>query len=104
MVFRGKKLFNASFDVYADNYQQVRPAYPEAIFEDINAVCGVTDMSNILEIGSGSGIATKELAKACANIIALEPGENLAAVAKNNLGELSHVEHVCETFENYKAL
>lgn len=103
MIFRGKSIFDASFDVYADNYHQVRPGYPQAMYEDIRKECGITTESRILEIGSGSGIATAELAKYGCEVVGLEPGGNLAAIAREQTSGAPAVKIVEATFEDYRA-
>ena len=60
MMFKGNNIFNASFDVFANNYHSVRPGYPVLLFEDIKEQCGIGSDSRLLEIGAGSGIATIE--------------------------------------------
>ena len=103
-MFAGQKLFNASFDIFADNYQSVRPGYPDELIGDIVKVCGISEDSSLLEIGAGSGIATAQLlAKANPHIVALEPGENLAKIAQEQLGDSSKVQVVTDTFENFTA-
>ncbi len=82
MMFQGKTIFDASFDVYADNYHQVRPGYPMQMYNDIRSSCGITKGSRLLEIGAGSGIATAQLAKFDCEIVGVEPGSQLAAIAR----------------------
>jgi len=101
MMFRGEKLFNASFDTFADNYQSARPGYPDEMMADIVRVCGISDQSTLLEIGAGSGIATIELAASGSKIVALEPGENLAKIAEAQLKDFPNVEVLVDTFENF---
>lgn len=101
MMFQGKKLFNASFDMYADNYQSVRPGYPTEMMDDIGRVSCISEDSRLLEIGAGSGIATISLAKIGSEIVALEPGRNLAEIAKKQLSNFSKVKVEVDTFENY---
>ncbi|MBE5821324.1 MAG: class I SAM-dependent methyltransferase [Clostridiales bacterium] len=94
------KLFDASFDKYAKNYDNARPKYPEIMYEDIIKFCKLSAKDEILEIGSGSGLATKEFAKIGSKIISVEPGDNLVEVAKYNLSEYTNIEYICDTFEN----
>ena len=101
-MFKGKNIFNASFDVYADNYHSVRPGYPSALFGDIKEQCEIDEDSHLMEIGAGSGIATVELAKLGCHIIAIEPGAHLAAIAREQTGKFKNVEIVEGTFENFK--
>ncbi|MCL2860261.1 MAG: class I SAM-dependent methyltransferase [Oscillospiraceae bacterium] len=102
MEFRRKKIFQGSFDIYASDYQSVRPSYPIQLYHDLQAVCQISQDSKMIEIGAGTGIATEELAKTGANIVALEPGENLAKIAKERLDGHENVSIVCDTFENYQ--
>lgn len=103
MIFRGNKLFNASFDAYADNYQLVRPGYPDELMADIVKVCNISDRSTLLEIGAGSGIATVKLAVNGSKIVALEPGENLAKIAEAQLEDFPNVQIVVATFEDFSS-
>ncbi len=100
-MFKGKSIFNASFDVFAGNYHLVRPGYPADAYQDIAQQCELTPESHILEIGAGSGIATKELAKVGCYIVALEPGTNLAAIATDNTKEFPKVKVAVGTFEDF---
>ncbi|MBU6231228.1 MAG: class I SAM-dependent methyltransferase [Patescibacteria group bacterium] len=102
MMFQGKKVFNASFDAYADDYHEVRPGYPDQMFNDIKAQCGITGDSKLLEIGAGSGIATKKLAEFGCKITALEPGSNLARIARKHTSKLQNVEIIEDTFESFQ--
>jgi len=102
MQFRGKNIFQSSFDIYASEYQSVRPSYPIKLYCDLQAVCRISKSSKMVEIGAGTGIATEKLAKIGANIVALEPGENLAKIAKQRLDGYKNVSIVCDTFENYQ--
>ncbi len=101
MMFKRKSIFNASFDMFAGNYHSVRPGYPPQAYQDISSQCGFGSESRLLEIGAGSGIATKELARLGCHIVALEPGENLAAIATDNTKEFPKVQVVVGTFEDY---
>lgn len=102
MMFKGKCIFNASFDVFANNYHSVRPGYPTPLFEDIKDHCGISNASRLLEIGAGSGIATVELAKLGCRIVAIEPGAHLAAIAREQTEKFKNVEVFEGTFENFK--
>lgn len=102
MMFKGKSIFNASFDVFANNYHSVRPGYPTTLFEDIKEMCGIESSSHLLEIGAGSGIATVELAKLGCHVIAIEPGTHLAAIAREQTENFKDVEVFEGTFEDFQ--
>lgn len=103
MIFLGEKMFDASFDVFANNYNDVRPGYPKEMYEDIAKICNLEKTSNVIEIGAGSGIATVELAKNGCKIVGIEPGANLAAIAKKKTKDYSNVEIVQSMFEDFES-
>lgn len=102
MIFQGEKMFDASFDVFANNYDDVRPGYPAQMYEDIQKICAVSPQSSLLEIGAGSGIATVELAKLGCKIVGIEPGSNLVSIAKQKTAEYPKVEIKEAMFEEFK--
>jgi protein-L-isoaspartate O-methyltransferase len=103
MRMKGKTIFNASFDVFAETYHSVRPGYPAQVYADIKEVCGLDSTSRLLEIGAGSGIATVEIAKFGSKIVAIEPGSHLAAIAREQTKEYRNVEIREEAFEDFQS-
>ena len=103
MMFKGKNIFNASFDVFAEIYHSARPGYPAQLYEDIRDLCGIGNASRLLEIGAGSGIATVELAKLSGRVVAIEPGAHLAAIARKQTGSSKNVEVLEGTFESFES-
>jgi SAM-dependent methyltransferase len=69
------------FDEVADTYDRVRPGYPEALVRDVVALCGLSSASRVLEVGCGSGQATRAFAPLDFEMVCLEPGRRLAALA-----------------------
>lgn len=102
MKMKGKTIFNASFDVFAEDYHSVRPGYPARLYTDIKESCELNSESRLLEIGAGSGIATVELAKFGGKIVAIEPGGHLVAIAKKQTEGYENVEVREETFEDFQ--
>ncbi|HEY2332172.1 MAG TPA: hypothetical protein VGH94_09625, partial [Acidimicrobiales bacterium] len=62
------------FDEVPDLYDRVRPAYPDALFDDLVAITGLDDRSSLLEVGCGTGQATRSLATLGCSVTAVEPG------------------------------
>jgi SAM-dependent methyltransferase len=89
------------FDRVAELYDRARPTYPDALFDDMVALSGVSDDSRILEIGPGTGQATVPMAKRGCRITAVELGANLAAVARRNLASFPNVELQVGVFEEW---
>jgi SAM-dependent methyltransferase len=74
-----------SFDTVAQSYDEVRPRYPEALFDDLLNIAHPRQGGRILEVGAGSGIATRPFAARGFDVVALEPGAELASLARRNL-------------------
>jgi SAM-dependent methyltransferase len=89
----------AIFDQFANLYDYARPGYPAAVFTTLTVCCGLVPDSRVLEIGCGTGQATRELAQSGAAIRCLEPGAALARLARKNLAALPNVTVGATTFE-----
>lgn len=96
-------MFDASFDIFANNYDDVRPGYPKEMYDDIAKICNLSKSSSVIEIGAGSGIATVELAKTGCKIVGIEPGSNLVVIAKEKTKDYPNVEIVEAMFEDYES-
>jgi SAM-dependent methyltransferase len=88
-----------SFDSSAEEYDRYRPGYPDALFDDLFAISGLSALSRVLEIGSGSGIASLPIAKRVSTFVGLEPGAELARIARSRLEGLNNCEIFESTFE-----
>lgn len=88
------------FDEQARNYNEVRPKYPEALFETLITKAQLKDSAALLEIGPGTGQATLPLAKRGYRITGVELGEQLARVAREELADYKNVEIVTGAFED----
>ena len=90
-----------SFNDVASLYDEVRPGYPEVVIDDIASFAGLGTASRILEIGCGTGQITLPFAVRGHQILALEPGKALAALATRKCALYPNV-RVCEmTFEEW---
>lgn len=61
------------------NYDRYRPGYPDALYEDIYKYCSIGKLSNVLEIGIGTGQATEPFLKSGCNVSAIELGNRLSS-------------------------
>ena len=67
-------------------YDRGRPAYPSRVYELLTARCGLRSGTATLEIGPGSGLATRRLLALGADpLVAVEPDERLAAYLSEQL-------------------
>ena len=69
----------------AERYNRVRPDYPEALFDDLVALAGLTPGDHLIEVGCATGKATRPLARRGFRITCVELGTELAAAARQNL-------------------
>jgi SAM-dependent methyltransferase len=73
------------FERMAADYVSARPPYPPALFQTLKAL-GVTGPgTDVLEIGAGAGLATRELLDSGSSVVAIEPGRDLAAILERSL-------------------
>jgi len=72
------------FDSVAKDYANYRPGYPDELFNDLESFVGLRDTS-VLEIGCGTGQATGPLLDRGCRVLAIEPGSEMAAIARNGL-------------------
>ena len=72
----------AAFGADAVNYDNARPAYPAWVFEELQTRCGLTRGTQVFEVGPGTGVATRRLLAAGADVTAIEPDERMAKVLK----------------------
>ena len=90
-----------TFDQDAERYDRARPGYPPALFDDLALLAGIGPDCRVLEIGCGTGQATVPLAERGCEIVAVELGSNMAAVARRNLARFPSVHVVTSAFETW---
>jgi len=89
-----------TFDEAASLYDEVRPGYPEELFDDVISLSGIEPGGRILEIGCGTGQATVPFASRGYRILCVELGENMATVARRNLEGYPNAEVRTGAFED----
>ncbi|MFJ7337728.1 class I SAM-dependent methyltransferase [Streptomyces sp. NPDC101110] len=75
-----------SFNAAAAQYAANRPSYPPALFDAMEELTGrPLAGTRVADIGAGTGIATALLHARGAHVIAVEPGEGMAAEFRRSL-------------------
>lgn len=92
-----------TFDDVAQLYDQMRPSYPDAVFDDVIALSGVDSSSHVLEIGCGTGHATQAMASRGLSIDCVELGANMADVARRRLAQFPRVRIEVADFDDWDA-
>lgn len=85
----------------AQRYDRARPGYPAALFDDIVSYDNLPDDARVLEVGGGSGQATLPMARRGYTIDCLEPGAQMASIARAKLASFPNVSVICASFEAY---
>jgi SAM-dependent methyltransferase len=75
----------ATFDADAERYERARPQYPAELFADLGSLAGLSRGARVLEVGPGTGQATRGLLAEGWRVVAVERGPALAAVARRQL-------------------
>ncbi|MER7785440.1 class I SAM-dependent methyltransferase [Streptomyces albidoflavus] len=75
-----------SFNAASAHYAKYRPSYPPALYEALEEALGRPLAGvRVADIGAGTGIATAQLTARGAHVLAVEPGEGMAAELRRTL-------------------
>lgn len=80
------------FNQIAEAYDRHRPAYPDALIDGACEVAGLAPGATVLEIGCGTGQLTRSLLARGLRVVAVEPGEQLIARARDQLAGAGEVQ------------
>jgi len=89
------------FDEAAALYDRARPTYPAQLAEDVIAQSGMPPGGRILEVGSGTGKGTQLFASRGYQMLCLEPGPNMAALARDKFADHPNITIEEVTFEDW---
>jgi SAM-dependent methyltransferase len=92
-----------TFDTVAELYDRVRPPLPGDLLDVLAGLAGLPPRGRVLEVGPGTGRVTVELARRGYDVLAVELGANLAAVARRNLEPFPNAQVVVGAFEEWTA-
>lgn len=88
------------FNDIVENYNNIRPEYPLALFDDIFKYLGLTTQKSALEIGAGTGKATKPFLDAGYDVTAVELGSNMADFLSKRYNGYKGFQVVVSSFED----
>ena len=90
------------FDEIVLNYDKIRPDYPNKLFSDLFKYAGKGVNKKALEIGAGTGKATRPVLDAGYNLTAVEIGANMAAFLSDKFKRYKNFNVIVSAFENAK--
>lgn len=91
-----------AFDEVAELYDAARQPYPAALVDDVASAADLTREDAVLEVGCGTGQATEAFARRGLDIVAVEPGRELASLARRRLAALPNAAVVTTRFEDWR--
>lgn len=78
-----------SFDSVAAQYAAARPGYPPVLFDTVETLAGrPLAGAHVVDVGAGTGIATRLLRERGARVTAVEPGPGMAAQLRRDLPDV----------------
>jgi SAM-dependent methyltransferase len=80
----GRRLFGADLEAY----DRGRPGHPARVYEVLVERCGLVPGARVLEIGPGTGQATRRLIGLGADLVAVEPDDRLAGHLPSAVGQV----------------
>jgi SAM-dependent methyltransferase len=95
-----ERSYGKVFNQVADAYDRYRPTYPDALLDHICEVAALGAGDRVLEIGCGTGQLTRDLLARGLRVFAIEPGDRLIALARQNLEDIGDVEFVHARLED----
>lgn len=90
-----------SFDENAEQYDRFRPCYCKELFDDIILYSGISKGSSALEVGVGTGQATKPFLDLGCNVEGAEIGSQLAYLTDEKYRTYNNFTIQNCSFENY---
>jgi trans-aconitate methyltransferase len=90
------------FGQVAELYDRSRPSYPPALIDDLIVRSGVGATRPALEVGAGTGKATRLMAERGVPVLAIEPSHEMAAVARRTCAAYPDVTIVESDFEAWE--
>lgn len=93
--------YNKEHDNVAQTYEKIRPSYPKMLIKDLFEACEISSTDTLLEIGAGTGKATRQIAKSGNSIDCIELGSNLASILEEKCKAFPNVNVEVQSFEKW---
>ena len=92
----------STFDKIATDYDAIRPRYPDVLIERVIAYSELSDRASLLEIGCGTGQATRSFVGRGYHLTSLDISSSLIAIAKRNFASNPNIQFHQIGFEEYE--
>lgn len=91
-----------AFDDIPEFYEEVRPGYPDSFLAGVETYAELELRSSVLEVGAGTGKATRYFAQRNYELTALELGPNLCSFLRSRFSACRNVRVENCAFEKWK--
>ncbi|MDS0527738.1 methyltransferase domain-containing protein [Clostridium sp. SHJSY1] len=90
-----------TFNEDAKNYDKWRPTYCKELFNDIIEYSNLNENKKAIEVGIGTGQATRPFLKTGCEVMAIELGQNLVEYSQEKFKEYKNLRIYNTSFEDY---
>jgi SAM-dependent methyltransferase len=87
------------FSSRAENYARYRPGYPSTVINVLKTECGLTEMSVIADVGSGTGILSDLFLRNGNPVLGIEPNASMRIMGEGLLKDFENFASVDGTAE-----
>lgn len=89
-----------TFNTRAELYDRMRPGYPKELYQDLFAYKPVDAASRAVEVGIGTGQATRPVLETGCRVTAVEYGAELASICREKFRDFPNFSAVTGKFED----
>jgi ubiquinone/menaquinone biosynthesis C-methylase UbiE len=82
----------ARFSATADDYDRYRPEYPDDIFDWLTALAGITPGARVIDLGCGTGIASRPWVARGARVVGIDGNPRMLAYARARGGGVHYAQ------------
>lgn len=88
------------FSGKSDVYGKGRPSYPDELFKYLNREGYINTNTVAADIGSGTGIFSRQLSEYASKVYAVEPNDDMRAAAEKSMTDYGNIISVCGNSDN----
>ena len=89
-----------TFNIVADEYERIRPGYPDELYKTLFAYAQLDASSCAMEVGIGGGQATLPVLKTGCALTAVEYGDQLAQLCREKFSDYPRFSVITGKFED----
>lgn len=97
---------NGEWDNRAKTYDKLNWVNEEKVLNNIVTMCGINKNSNVLDLGTGTGIVAKRISQYCNSVIGIDTSKKMLEIAqeKRNANNINYVNVGINEFKKEKRI